>query len=84
VQQTEKELRVSVSDTGPGIPIEQQRRIFDRFAQITNKDRRGLGLGLYISRMLIEAHQGQLQVSSVPGAGSNFSFTLPKQKPCDG
>ena len=84
VQQTEDELNVSVSDTGPGIPIEQQRRIFDRFAQITNKDRRGLGLGLYISKMLIEAHQGQLRVVSTPGAGSNFSFTLPKQRPSDG
>lgn len=84
VQQTEKELHISVSDTGPGIPIEQQRRIFDRFAQITNKDRRGLGLGLYISKMLIEAHQGQLRVVSAPGAGSNFSFTLRKQRPSDG
>jgi signal transduction histidine kinase len=79
VQQTEKELHVSVSDTGPGIPIEQQRRIFDRFAQIKNKDRRGLGLGLYISKMLIEAHRGQLWVVSAPGVGSNFCFTLPKQ-----
>jgi signal transduction histidine kinase len=79
VQQTEKDLYVSVSDTGPGIPIEQQRRIFDRFAQITNKDRRGLGLGLYISKMLIEAHHGKLWVVSAPGSGSNFCFTLPKQ-----
>jgi signal transduction histidine kinase len=81
LQETENELNVSVSDTGPGIPIEQQRRVFDRFAQIENKDRSGLGLGLYISRMLIEAHQGQLRVVSTPGAGSNFSFTLPKPKP---
>jgi len=44
-QQTEEELQVSVSDTGPGISAEQQGRIFDRFAQITNKERSGLGLG---------------------------------------
>jgi signal transduction histidine kinase len=79
VQQTEKEVHVSVSDTGPGIPIEQQQRIFDRFAQITNKDRSGLGLGLYISKMLIDAHRGQLWVVSTPGGGSSFRFSLPKQ-----
>jgi signal transduction histidine kinase len=81
VQETENDLQVSVSDTGSGIPLGQQRRIFDRFAQITNKDRRGLGLGLYISKTLIEAHQGNLWVVSEPGVGSNFCFTLPKQGP---
>jgi signal transduction histidine kinase len=79
VKQNDKEIQVSVADTGPGIAMEQQRRIFDRFAQITNKDRSGLGLGLYISKMLIEAHQGKLWVVSTPGTGSNFCFTLPKQ-----
>jgi signal transduction histidine kinase len=79
VKQNDKEIQVSVADTGPGIALEQQRRIFDRFAQITNKDRSGLGLGLYISKMLIEAHQGKLWVVSAPGTGSKFCFTLPKQ-----
>jgi signal transduction histidine kinase len=78
-QQTEEEVEVSVSDTGPGISTEQQGRIFDRFAQITNKERTGLGLGLYISKMLIEAHQGRLWVVSALGSGSRFSFTLPKR-----
>jgi signal transduction histidine kinase len=79
VKQNDKEIQVSVADTGPGIAMEQQRRIFDRFAQITNKDRSGLGLGLYISKMLVEAHQGKLWVVSAPGTGSKFCFTLPKQ-----
>ena len=51
---------------------------FDRFAQIHNKDRRGLGLGLYISKMFIELHQGKLDVESDLGHGSTFYFTLPK------
>lgn len=81
VQQREEEVKVSVCDTGTGIPMEQQPRIFEKFAQIENKDRRGLGLGLYISKMLIEAHQGNLWVVSAPGAGSTFSFMLPKRGP---
>jgi len=76
-QKTATEIKVSVSDTGPGISKEQRTRIFERFAQIGNKDRQGLGLGLYISKMLIEAHKGKLWVVSSPGEGSTFYFTLP-------
>lgn len=76
--ETKSEIKVSVSDTGPGIPEQQKSHIFDRFAQLQNKDRSGLGLGLYISKTLVEAHQGRLWVKSTPGEGSTFSFTIPK------
>lgn len=68
---------VTVSDNGPGIDEAEQLRIFDQYTQLKNKDRRGLGLGLFISKMLIEAHGGKLWVTSKPGHGSTFSFSLP-------
>jgi signal transduction histidine kinase len=73
----EHELQVSVSDNGIGIADDQKKRIFERYAQIENKDRRGLGLGLYISKMLVEAHHGQLRVASIQGKGTRFTFTIP-------
>ena len=77
-EETQNEITVSVSDTGPGIPEEQKNRIFERFAQIGNRNRSGLGLGLYISKTLIESHHGKLWVTSTNGKGSTFWFTLPK------
>jgi signal transduction histidine kinase len=71
------EVEVSVTDSGPGIPDEQKIRIFARYAQLQNKSRQGLGLGLYISAMLIRAHRGRLWVDSSVGQGSRFRFTLP-------
>lgn len=71
------EFVVSVTDTGVGVPEDQKQRIFERYAQIGNKDRQGLGLGLYISTMLIEAHKGKIAVVSKPGKGSTFCFSLP-------
>jgi signal transduction histidine kinase len=75
------EVEVSVCDTGPGIPDDKKDYIFDRFAQLGSKDRTGLGLGLYISKMLIEAHQGRLWVQSKVGEGSTFFFSLPRIGP---
>ncbi len=74
----ESEIKISISDTGPGIPDEQKNRIFDRFAQLGNKDRHGLGLGLYISKTLVESHNGKIWVTSEPNKGSTFCFTLPR------
>jgi signal transduction histidine kinase len=71
------ELRVFVSDEGPGIAPEDQVRIFDRYQRGGNVRQDGLGLGLYIVRRLVEAHGGRIWVESVPGQGSTFSFTLP-------
>ncbi len=78
VSETEVDIEVSIQDSGPGIPQDQQTRIFDRFAQLDNKQRQGLGLGLYISKTLIESHNGKIGVLSTQGKGSKFYFTLPK------
>jgi signal transduction histidine kinase len=70
-------VRLSVRDTGCGIPDHALERIFERFSQVGNSDRRGLGLGLYISRCIVEAHGGRIWAESQPGAGSKIGFTLP-------
>ena len=72
-----KEVQVSVSDTGEGIAPEKIKTIFERFSQIHNHDRRGIGLGLYIAKMMIEEHPGRIWVESKLGEGSTFHFTLP-------
>ena len=72
-------VALSVSDRGIGIAPEQQRSLFDRFYRTTEgrARARGLGLGLYITRMIVEAHGGRVHVSSEVGAGSTFTVTLP-------
>ena len=72
--------QVSVSDTGIGIPAEDQPRIFDRFYRVDKARSRamgGAGLGLAIAQWIAEAHGGTLSVESVPGRGSSFILTLP-------
>jgi len=72
-------LEVSVSDDGPGIPPEEQERIFDKFYVVADgRSASGVGLGLYIARQLVELHGGRIWVESTPGQGSTFRFTLPK------
>jgi signal transduction histidine kinase len=71
---------VSVSDTGPGIAVEDQRRIFEEFQQADTSSTRGkggTGLGLAIARRIVEMHGGRLSVQSRPGEGSTFSFRVP-------
>ena len=72
-----KEVQVSISDTGEGIAPEKIKTIFERFSQIHDKDRRGIGLGLYIAKMMVEEHPGRIWVESKLGEGSTFHFTLP-------
>ena len=72
-----KEVQVSVSDTGEGIAPEKIKTIFERFSQIHSQDRRGIGLGLYIAKMMVEEHPGRIWVESKLGEGSTFHFTLP-------
>jgi signal transduction histidine kinase len=68
----------SVSDTGPGVPAAHLQSIFDRFSQGDRPDRRGLGLGLFISKCIIEAHGGTIWADSTLGQGTRVSFTLPR------
>jgi PAS domain S-box-containing protein len=70
-------VAVSVSDTGTGIPQEYLAHIFDKFVQVPGAAMGGAGLGLAISRLIIEAHGGQIGVQSEFGNGSTFTFTLP-------
>jgi PAS domain S-box-containing protein len=72
-------LRVEVRDSGPGIPTEEQQRIFDAFYRLGRNDKatEGTGLGLAITRSLVELHGGQLGLGSQSGEGSCFFFTLP-------
>ena len=76
------EARVSVRDEGPGIPPESLPHLFERFYRVPgiavqNGSSVGLGLGLYISKTLIEEHSGRMDVESERGAGTTFTFTLP-------
>lgn len=73
---------VAVTDTGIGIPPEHLARLFDKFYQVdpsTTREHGGAGLGLAISRAIVEAHGGSIVVQSALGAGSTFSFRLPRQ-----
>jgi signal transduction histidine kinase len=71
------ELRCAVHDTGSGIPAHMLEAIFQRFWQAPSTDRRGVGLGLYITRCIVEAHRGRIWAESVEGSGSTLRFTLP-------
>jgi heavy metal sensor kinase len=76
----EDEAFVSVSDTGPGIPAESQRLVFERFYRLDrsrSKENGGSGLGLAISREIVQAHGGRIELESEPGTGSRFSVVLP-------
>jgi signal transduction histidine kinase len=71
-------VTVSVRDSGPGIPLEHQARIFEKFGRADIPDSKpGTGLGLFIARSIAEAHGGTLEVSSLPPEGATFVLTLP-------
>ena len=74
----DEDVRISVADTGPGIPEGDQARIFERFyKQDRARSRGGTGLGLAIARHIVEGHGGKIWVESQPGKGATFCFTLP-------
>ena len=69
---------IDVVDQGSGIAVEDQRLIFEKFGRVRGTSfKPGTGLGLYIARAIAEAHDGTLDVTSMPGQGSTFTLTLP-------
>ena len=75
-----RRARIVVKDNGPGIAKRDQVRLFKRFERLpsaTGNVSGGLGLGLYITRQIIEAHGGTVRLDSRPGAGATFTCTLP-------
>jgi len=79
-------VKLSVADTGPGIPTEEAAKIFDKFYQVeqSNKQKtRGTGLGLAISKALVDMHGGKIWVESGVDRGSVFSFILPARRPLE-
>jgi len=79
VTQGPSTVSVSVRDEGPGIPKERRAEVFDRFRRLGEKpEKPGAGLGLYITRCLVEAHGGTIRVDEAPGGGADFNFTIPQ------
>lgn len=72
--------RFEVTDTGEGIPPEYQKRVFEKFFRVPGSASGGAGLGLSISREIVEAHGGEIGLESRPGYGSTFWFTLPRAR----
>lgn len=77
VEPQDRELVVVISDTGPGLPLEEVEKLTDRSWQATRQTSGGSGLGLVIAKGLVEAHGGRLWAESQPGGGSVFRFSLP-------
>jgi signal transduction histidine kinase len=77
-------VKVSVSDTGPGIPPEYHLEVFDDFFRLPSNDHQdGMGLGLAIARRLVASMGGKIWVESEPGAGCKFSFLIPLKPPAN-
>ncbi|MBN1993836.1 MAG: GAF domain-containing protein [Anaerolineae bacterium] len=82
VRQTGDGWRINVQDEGPGLTAEDRRHLFQNFARLSARPTGGeksIGLGLAITRRMVEAHGGEIGVDSEPGRGANFWFTLPAQ-----
>jgi signal transduction histidine kinase len=84
IQPDPENILFTISDTGPGIPPDQQDIIFDRFVRAKETVARGSGLGLALCKLAVEAHGGQIWVESELEQGSAFKFTLPIQPAGDG
>jgi PAS domain S-box-containing protein len=83
LRQRDGEVVTSVQDRGPGIPPDELPQLFQRYyrARAARTRPEGIGLGLYITRMLVEAHGGRIWAESEPDVGSTFSFSLPLAQP---
>ncbi len=74
----QKEAQVEIQDTGPGIPLDQVDKIFDKFVRVVAEKKEGTGLGLPIAKDIIVLHKGRIRVESESGKGSKFIFVIPK------
>jgi signal transduction histidine kinase/HAMP domain-containing protein len=72
-------LRIEVADRGPGIPAEYLTAVFDKYVRVPGAPKGGAGIGLYIAREIVRAHGGDIGVTSEPGHGATFWFTLPER-----
>jgi two-component system, NtrC family, sensor histidine kinase KinB len=77
-------VRFSVTDHGPGVPLQYQSRMFEKFFRVPGTDSHGAGLGLAIAREIVAAHDGHVGLNSHPGKGSEFYFVLPAAEPRSG
>jgi two-component system sensor histidine kinase KdpD len=75
-------LRVSISDQGPGIPLPERSKLYNRFMRLgeSEKAQYGIGLGLSVVKTIVEAHHGEVGMDDRPGGGSIFWFTIPLQE----
>ena len=80
VEHVGDEIVFAVRDTGAGIAADRVEATFERFVPVATDDRRGVGLGLYISKCIVQGHAGRIWVDSEHGDGSAFCFTLPVQR----
>jgi signal transduction histidine kinase len=75
-------VRLWVKDTGPGVPVDEQAHIFERFVRLGSAPAgEGAGLGLAITRAVAEAHGGRVEVDSRPGTGARFTLIIPAEPP---
>ena len=82
VSSTSEKAKITVSDNGIGIPVDQQKKIFNRFERaVSPRDYKGLGVGLYITYQIIKAHKGKIHLSSQVNKGSTFILEVPLKKP---
>jgi DNA-binding response OmpR family regulator/anti-sigma regulatory factor (Ser/Thr protein kinase) len=80
IEERDSQVELSVSDTGPGIPESERNKIFERFAQVkSDRSKTGFGIGLYLVKNFVEAHNGSVSLKSEEGKGTSFHILLKKE-----
>src|SRR5690606_10234554 len=72
-------VEIAVEDTGPGVPEGIRDQLFEPYGVMRKRSEGGTGLGLFISRGIVQAHGGSLELDSTPGPGARFTITLPRR-----